>query len=117
MKKYLFICKNNLTRSKFGAEFLRGYLLAKGINAEVFSRGILFISYLFGRKLRAKDLVGINKIFVMEDYMKEYILKKYKVDNKKIIILEIKDLYGSPFKKSVKELDKHFEKINWDRYL
>lgn len=117
MKKYLFVCKHNFTRSKFGAEFFRGYLLAKNKEVKVISRGLGFSSYFFGRKLRRKDLKDTDFIFVMENYMKDKIFEKFNFDKKKIIVLNIKDEYGFGKIKNIEDLDKKFKKINWKKYL
>ena len=91
MKRYIFICKHNFTRSKFGAEFFRGYLLAKNKESKVISRGLGFLSYFIGRKLRKKDLKDANFVFVMERYMKDKLFEKFNFDKNKIIVLNIKD--------------------------
>ena len=117
MNKYIFICKHNFTRSKFGAEFFRGYLRGKKIKGKVYSAGIGFGSIFLGKRINKKYLIGTDYIFVMEKYMKDHIIKKFNFDSKKIIVLNILDDYGLFEKKSIRDLDKKFRKINWNKYL
>jgi len=116
-RKYLFVCQHNFTRSKYGAEFLSGFLEGKKIEAQIDSAGLGIASYFLGKRINSKILNNVNKVFVMEDYMKDYLMNKFKFDQSKIIILNIKDNYGFLKKKSIKELDKLLRKARWERYL
>jgi len=116
MKSYLFVCQHNFTRSKFGADFFRGYLRGKGIAAKVRSAGVGFISNFLGNRVD-KKVKGFDYIFVMEDYMKEYLINKFNVNKTRITVLGIKDEYGLFRKKSMDSLEKFFEKIKWEKYL
>lgn len=117
MKDYLFICQHNFTRSKFGAEFFRGYLKGKKIKSKVKSAGIGFGSYFLGRKVNKRILKNKFWVFVMESYMKDFLIKKFNVNKNKIVVLNIEDDYGFFHKRTIEELDKEFKKINWEKYL
>lgn len=116
-KNYLFICQHNFTRSKYGAEFFRGYLKALNKNGKVYSAGLGFISNFIGKRVNRKILKKSDKIFVMENYMKNYLMEKFSVEKNKIIVLNIEDVYGFMRRKSLGELDKVFNKINWEKFL
>jgi predicted protein tyrosine phosphatase len=117
MKKYLFVCQHNFTRSKFGAEFFRGYLKGKGIKSKVKSAGIGPSSYILGRRINKRILKNKDWIFVREVWMKKYLVKNFKIDKNKIVVLNIEDKYGFLRKKNIDELDKKFKKIDWSKYL
>ena len=117
MKRYLFVCQHNFTRSKYGAEFFRGYLIGKKVNAKVKSAGIGFSSYFFGKRISKRILRIIDWVFVMEKDMKNYLIEKFNFDKKKIVILNIEDKYGFLRIKNIEELDKKFRKVNWGDYL
>lgn len=117
MKYYLFVCQHNVIRSKFGAEFFSGYLDGKKIKAKVDSAGLGIISYFFGKKVSKNKLKDVNRIFVMESYMKDYLINKFKIDKKKIVVLKIKDNYGFLRRKNIDELTKKFERVKWRNYL
>lgn len=117
MKKYLFVCQHNFTRSKFGAEFFRGYLNGKKINAKVRSVGLGFSSNFFGNRVCRESLNGVDWVFVMENYMKDYLFEKFGVDKKKIVVIGIKDEYGFMKKKNILELDRALRRVKWERYL
>lgn len=116
-KKYLFICKHNFTRSKYGAEFFRGFLKGKGVKAKVESAGLGFSSFFLGRKLNPKILKNSDVVFVMESWMKYKIVSKFNFDSKKIFVLNIKDVYGIFRCKSLLDLDSRFRKIDWKKYI
>jgi predicted protein tyrosine phosphatase len=113
----MVVCRHNFTRSRFGAEFLRGYLNAKKIKADVISRGVGWSSNFIGKRIKKEDLKGMTRIFVMEDYMKDWIVDTFGFDAKKIIVFNIPDDYGFWKKLKVRELDKLFQKIDWKKYL
>lgn len=116
-RKYLFVCQHNFTRSKYGAEFLSGFFKGKKIYAKIDSAGIGISSYFLGKRISKKILKNVNIVFVMEGYMKTYIIDKFCFDKSKIIVLNIKDDYGFLKRKSIKELNKILMKINWEKYL
>jgi predicted protein tyrosine phosphatase len=117
MKNYLFICQHNFTRSIYGAEFFRGFLEGKKIQAKVDSAGIGLISFFLGKRVNKKILRNQYKIFVMEDYMKDYLVRKFNLDSTRIVVLDIYDDYGLFKKKDLNKLDKLFRKIKWENYL
>ena len=117
VKNYLFVCRHNFTRSKYGAEFFRGFLEGRNKKGNVYSAGIGFISNFLGKRVNKKVLMKSNIIFVMEKYMKDYIVSKFNVDKNKIIILNIKDEYGFLKRKSFDDLGDVFESKHFERYL
>ena len=117
MKKYLFVCKHNFTRSRYGAEFFRQYLKRAKKQGKVYSAGLLFLLFFFGRRVNRKMLEKMDRIFVMEKYMKDYLIKNFQVDERKIVVLNIKDVYGFLREKPIDDLTKIFEKIDWKKYL
>lgn len=117
MKKYIFICQHNFTRSKYAAEFFRGFLKGKKKRGKVYSAGLGLSSLILGRRVKKKLLEKMDFIFVMEKYMKDYLVDKYNLCSEKIIVLNIKDIYG-PFKlKNIDDLDKLLENKIFERYL
>lgn len=117
MKKYLFICQHNFTRSKYSAEFFRGFLKGRKIEGKIYSAGLGIISIFLGRRINQKLIKKIDWFFVMEDYMKSYLIKKFNIDKKKIVVLNIKDIYGFFRRKTISDLSKLLEKKNLGRYL
>ncbi|MDA3836494.1 MAG: hypothetical protein PF542_02625 [Nanoarchaeota archaeon] len=116
-KKYIFVCQHNFTRSRFGAEFMRGYLKGLGRKATVISRGVGVSSAFLGRRISRKDLNGVTCVFVMEEYMKKDIVDKFDFDSKKVVVLNIPDDYAFFKKKKIVELDRIFQKMEWEKYL
>jgi predicted protein tyrosine phosphatase len=116
-RRYIFVCRHNFTRSRFGAEFLRGYLNSKKREFEVISRGVGWTSIFLGKKLSKEDLIGVRKIFVMEGYMKDWILKRFGGNPDKIVVLNIPDKYGFLKKRKVVDLDRIFQNFDWEKYL
>lgn len=55
-------------------------------------------------------------IFVMEKYMKDEIIKKFKTNGKNIIVLNIRDIYGPGKSKDVDDMDKLLENKNFMKY-
>ena len=118
-KKYLFVCRHNFTRSRYGAEYFLGFLKARGIDARVISAGVGWTSIFFGHRVTKKRLRGVDKIFVMEKYMKDWIFKRFDFDKKNIIVLNIPDEYGifGFMRYTIEDLNKRFGKVNWKRYI
>jgi protein-tyrosine-phosphatase len=117
MKKYLFICQHNFIRSRYGAEFFRGFLKGENREGKVYSAGLGFISIFLGRRVSKRLLTKMDWIFVMEKYMKENLMRKFNTEGKKIVILNIKDIYGPGKSKDVDDLDKLLENKNFGKYL
>jgi predicted protein tyrosine phosphatase len=117
MKKYLFICQHNFIRSKYGAEFFRGILKGENKEGKVYSAGLGFISIFLGRRVSKRILHRVDWIFVMEKYMKDELIRKYKIDGKNIIVLNIKDIYGPGKSKDVDDLDKLLENKDFIKYI
>ena len=117
MKKYIFICQHNFIRSRYGAEFFRGFLKGENKEGKVYSAGLGLVSILFGRRVNRRLLHKMDWIFVMEKYMKDEIIKKFKTDEKKIVVLNIKDIYGPGKSKDVDDFDKLLENKNFVKYI
>ncbi len=81
--KLLFVCRANLQRSPTAEK------LFKDKNIETKSAGIDPLSFIV---LTKKALDWADKIFVMEESQKDFILNNFKVD-KEIIVLDIPDIY------------------------
>jgi rhodanese-related sulfurtransferase len=86
-KRIMVVCRNNLVRSKFVANYLsnKGFLNVK-------SSGIGFFSYIFGVHFdfeRDRDY----DLFLAADYYVYDKLILYGIDKKKIINLGIKNIY------------------------
>lgn len=116
-RKYLFICQHNFTRSKYCAEFLSGFLDGRNISAQIDSAGLGIASYFLGKRINSKLLKDADIVFVMENYMKDYLLSQFNFDRKKIVVLNIKDDYGFLKRESINELDKLLRRIKWKKYL
>lgn len=117
MKNYLFICQHNFIRSRYGAEFFRGFLKGKKKEGNVSSAGLGLIAMILGKKVNKRMLNKMDWIFVMEDYMRDYLIKKFNVNKKKIVVLNIKDIYGFFTRKNVDQLDKILETKAFGKYL
>jgi predicted protein tyrosine phosphatase len=117
IKNYLFVCKHNFTRSKYAAEFFRGFLDGEKKKGNVYSVGTGFISHFLGKRVNKKILSKMDLVFVMEKYMKDLIVKNFEFDKNKIVVLNIKDNYGYFSRKGFKDLDKIFKRIKWNTYL
>ena len=117
MKRYLFVCQHNFIRSRYGAEFLRGVLKGEKKEGKVYSAGLGIISLFLGRRVNKRFLSKMDWIFVMEKYMKEHLIRKFKTDEKKIVVLNIKDIYGPGKSKDVDDLDRVLESKNFEKYL
>lgn len=85
--------------------------------AKVYSAGIGIISIFLGRRVSKRLLSKMDWIFVMEEYMKKYLINKFKINKRKIIVLNIKDIYGPGRNKNVDDLDKLLENKNFGKYL
>ncbi len=68
-----------------------------------------------GNNLSEFSAKSADKIFVMEDYMKNIIINEYKVEPQKIISLNIHDIYykDDPKLKEIlrEKLERYFNKI------
>jgi len=85
---YLFVCLANMNRSPAAAMVMEG--LARNLPIEAVSAGVSPMA----RRPVSRDLVHrADLIFVMEDYMKQSILRDYDVPGGKIIVLDIPDIY------------------------
>src|SRR3989339_1776337 len=101
MKKpaYLFVCGQNLYRSPAAEEWLVQYCKDHSFDVEVQSAGTNSLGRINGRgkQLETNQIEGADQIFVMEEYMKTFILEKYCLEgavgretvSAKIIVLDI----------------------------
>lgn len=100
--KLLFICNQNQNRSKLAEELFKD-------KCEVRSRG------LFRNEVTSEDLLWANIIFVMEEFQRNEISKRFPKEylSCKIINLDILDYYNVNNKESKKELSEILKnKIN-----
>ena len=107
MKKpsYLFVCGQNLYRSPAAEEWLVQYCKDHSLDAEVQSAGIKPWGRINGRgvQLETNHIERADQIFVMEEYMKTFILENYCVEaltgeeavSSKIVVLDIPDKFDS----------------------
>ncbi len=101
-EKLLFICNANLQRSPTAEEVFR----EKGYETK--SAGI---HPLAETKVSQQALDWADKIFVMEEFQKQIILKNFSINENKITNLEIPDIYerNSPeLKQILKEKIKNY---------
>jgi len=94
--RILFVCRANLQRSPTAEK------LFKSNNIETKSAGIDPLSFIV---INQKTIDWANKIFVMEESQKEFILDNFKVD-KDIIVLDIPDIYFKDDPELIKILKK-----------
>jgi len=86
VKKILFVCSGNIHRSPTAEAMFNG---VKGIEAK--SAGIL----PYSSTVISKELVDwADKIFVMEEHHKQHIIERWPYVEKKIVVLNIEDVYG-----------------------
>ncbi|MBS3807845.1 MAG: hypothetical protein KGY60_10110 [Bacteroidales bacterium] len=87
---YLFVCLANMNRSPAAAMVMEGLARNRSLPIEAVSAGVSPMA----RRPVSRDLVyRADLIFVMEDYMKQSILRDYDVPEGKIIVLDIPDIY------------------------
>ncbi|MDD3434479.1 MAG: hypothetical protein PHD96_00945 [Candidatus Pacebacteria bacterium] len=108
LKRYLFICAQNKTRSPTAEQYFRKLLEKRHIQAEVQSAGVLASSY---RVIDEALLDKADKVFVMDDNCLEILFRKFpqmREKSDKIINLEILDCYDRTTHKFSEE---YFERI------
>ena len=87
---YLFVCLANMNRSPTAATVIKGLARGRGLPLEAISAGVSPLA----RQPLTRDLVArADLIFVMEDYMKQSLLRDFDVPAGKIIVLGIPDIY------------------------
>ncbi len=94
-QRYLFICAANRNRSPTAEDVARVLAGESGLDIEVRSAGI---SPFSERPLTKEMADWADLIFVMEDYMVRVLEESYDQDPRKIVCLDIPDLYerGDP---------------------
>ena len=98
---YLFVCLANMNRSPTAAAVMEGMARRRGLKLEAISAGVSPMA----RHPVTPDLVNrAGLIFVMEDYMKQSIIRNYGVPQGKIIVLGIPDIYEQDDPVLVKQL-------------
>lgn len=93
MAKILFVCHANKQRSPTAESVFREMAKEKGIEVKVESAGIDVEEDSEENQLSEFLVESSDKIFVMEDRMKEAIVRDYKANPKKISSLDIPDIY------------------------
>jgi predicted protein tyrosine phosphatase len=94
-RRYLFVCAANRNRSPTAEEVARAAAAQRGLDLEVRSAGL---SPFAERPLSKEMADWADLIFVMEDYMMAVLATTYGQDRRKIVCLDIPDLYerGDP---------------------
>ena len=94
-KHYLFICHANINRSKTAEQACQQIAEQYGLKIIVSSGGM---SPACENPVTKKMVDKADVIFVMEDYMKTQLERKYKQNPGKIICLDIPDVFerGDP---------------------
>ncbi len=87
---YLFICSINRNRSKTGEKVCKQLAKAKGKNVQCESAGV---SPNANRCVTKEIADKADKIFVMEEYMRDILEKEFNQPSDKIICLNIADMY------------------------
>lgn len=93
MQRILFICLANINRSPTAERVFREMAEKRGIEVKVSSAGIDVQDGDTENPLSEFLVKNADKIFVMEEYMKNIIVKNYNADSVKIESLEIPDIY------------------------
>lgn len=90
MLKVLFVCTANLQRSPTAVDVFYELLEEKGKTAEVRSAGV---DYFSETRVTKKLIEWADKIYVMEEEHKRFIILIAPESEKKIKILSIPDIY------------------------
>ncbi len=98
---YLFVCLANMNRSPTAAEVFKGLARRRGKEVVSLSAGV---SPLARQPLNASLVARADLIFVMEDYMKESMLRDFDVEEGRIVVLDIPDIYEKDDPVLVKQL-------------
>lgn len=91
MQRYLFICRANYSRSKSAERICKEIARENKLEITSESAGV---SLSAARRVTREIASRADKIFVMEDYMKEMLTGMYQQSPKKITVLHIDDIYG-----------------------
>ena len=92
MRKYLFVCWQNQTRSPYVSRYFDNLLKRMGTQGWVASAGLAESS---NKKVTKEMCNLVDMIFVMEEWMKDELVRKYQVDECKVVNLDILDVYTS----------------------
>jgi predicted protein tyrosine phosphatase len=94
-RRYLFVCAANRNRSPTAEDVAQRLAARSGLDIEVRSAGL---SPWAERPLTKEMADGADLVFVMEDYMARALETTYGQDPRKIVCLDIPDLYerGDP---------------------
>jgi len=87
---YLFVCMANMQRSPTAEEIARGLAKANGLPVITKSAGV---SPLAERPITKELAREADLIFVMEEYMKNFIIQSYDIEPGRIVNLGIPDIY------------------------
>ncbi len=91
MKNYLFVCWQGKSRSQYAAEYFSNILKERNIKANVISAGITPASPITVTK---EMCIDADMIFVMEEYLQNKLVNTYKINKRKIVNLNIFDIYS-----------------------
>jgi predicted protein tyrosine phosphatase len=94
-RHYLFVCAANINRSPTAADVFGKMAAENGAEVEVSSAGI---SPLCARPVTKAMADQADLILVMEEYMAQELETNYGQDSRKIVCLDIPDIYerGDP---------------------
>lgn len=93
MKNYLFICMSNRNRSVIAEHYFRELLAEKRKEGVVVSAGVT----LGSRNPVTQEMIDrADKVFVMEESLYEELSLKLNIDRKKVVNLDIQDVYFAP---------------------
>ena len=107
MKNILFICTLNLQRSPTAERVYQELIKEKGLNQNVKSAGIDRDAV----KVVTEDLISwADKIYVMENWHKEFIIKLDPFSKHKIKVLDISDSYFRDDERLIKILEEKLRK-------
>ena len=87
-KKYLFVCRANVDRSRTAEDLCRGIIQHKGLAIDVASAGT---SEGAENPLTQDQADQADLIFVMEEWMRNEVLTKFRQPAGKLICLDIPD--------------------------
>jgi predicted protein tyrosine phosphatase len=93
MKNYLFICRSNRNRSVIAEHYFRELLTEKKKEGVVISAGVTVGSR---NPVTQEMLDQADKVFVMEEALYEEMSLKLNIDRKKVVNLDIQDVYLAP---------------------
>ena len=104
-KKILFVCRANVSRSVTAETVFSQLAEVSKLELEVKSAGINAADS--GTQISKELTDSCDKIYVMEEYMKDFLIHNYKTNPNKIINLNIEDIY-QPFDEELVRFFKNY---------